>query len=190
MSVEDWSFETKRLRVAEWHAVTEGQSGRLPLPEIVRDLLTPSVTDPLPAPWHGPYSERRAVDWIHERDAEGTQLLAVSRESREVIGLVLLHSSAGPSSGPLELRLGYLIAESQWGKGFASELVRGFIDSVRGRTFGSIVAGVAAANVPSIRVLEKCGFTRAEGASPDASEVFYSLELDSGLAVRRGGRLT
>ena len=177
MHAKDCSFETPRLHVADWHVLTDGQGREPRLPRIVRELLTPNVTQPLPESWHGPYSAKRAVDWIRERDAEGIQLLAVSRQTSNVVGLVLLHqgSSTPPDSG--ELRLGYLVSESQWGRGFATELVRGVVNWVRVRGFRSIIAGVAKGNASSIRVLEKTGFSRTESESPGAPEIFYTFAL-------------
>ena len=72
-----------------------------------------------------------------------------------------------PDSG--ELRLGYLVSESQWGRGFATELVRGVVNWVRVRGFRSIIAGVAKGNASSIRVLEKTGFSRTESDKPRRS---------------------
>ena len=174
---EDCSFETPRLRVVDWHSLSSVPEGGSRLLEIVRDFLTPRVTGQLPEAWQGPYSKQRATDWIRDRDAEGTQLLAISQESHEPIGLLLLHETTSASPGPPELRLGYLIAESEWGKGYASELVRGLIDWARGRSFGSIIAGVSAENLPSVRVLEKCGFSRDDDDSPRGTELFYGIDL-------------
>ena len=177
MHLEDCSFETPRLRVVDWHSLSSVPERGSRLPEIVRDFLTPLVTAQLPETWQGPYSEQRAIDWIRDRDAEGTQLLAISCESHEPIGLLLLSETAGASQPPPELRLGYLIAESEWGKGFASELIRGLIDWAGDRSFGSIIAGVSAGNLPSVRVLEKCGFSRDDDQSPGGTELFYGIDL-------------
>lgn len=173
----DRGFETPRLRVVDWHSVSAIPEGVSPLPEIVRGLLTPQVTAPLPQSWQGPYSEQRAIDWIRDRDAESRQLLAITRDSHRAVGLLLLHESATGSPEASELRLGYLIAESEWGQGYASELVRGLVDWARRRAFGSVIAGVAAHNVPSLRVLEKCGFTPDEG-SCHGTELVYRIDLN------------
>jgi hypothetical protein len=106
-----------RLHVANWNVLTDEQVRAPRLPGIVRELLTPNVTQPLPESWHGPYSEKRAVDWIRERDAEGIQLLAVSRQTKSVVGPVLLHQGSITPTDPAEFQLGYLVSESQWGRG-------------------------------------------------------------------------
>ncbi len=115
MRPEDCSFETARLSVADWHAQTEDPGGGASLAEIVRGMLSSDVTEQLPESWQGPYSEQRTLNWIRDRDREGVQLLALSSDTREPIGLLLLHEVLHPSTAPAELRVGYLVVESQWG---------------------------------------------------------------------------
>lgn len=74
-----------------------------------------------------------------------------------------------------ELRLGYLIVESRWGRGYATELLQGLVEWVRIAPFRRIVAGVASDNVASKRVLEKSGFVRHGEAN--GIEEFYVIEL-------------
>ena len=119
-------------------------------------------------------------------------MLAASLESREPVALVFLHQTWHASSARSELRLGYLVAESQWGKGFGTELVRGVVAWASARPIGSIIAGVLAANAPSIRVLEKCGFTRIQGERVSCTELFYSIDLaasSGSVVVDSGGDL-
>jgi RimJ/RimL family protein N-acetyltransferase len=89
----------------------------------------------------------------------------------------LLHDGAPSSAVRGELRVGYLVAERHWGNGFASELLSGLITWARAAEFASIVAGVTAANVASIRVLEKCGLTQVEDEGPNRTELFYVVNL-------------
>ena len=184
MRVEDCFFETPRLRAVGWHTPSSVPDHGSRVPQVVRDFLTPRVTAQLPETWQGPYSEQRAIEWIRDRDAEGTQLLATSRSSDEPIGLVLLYETTGASPPAPELRLGYLITESEWGKGYASELVCGLVDWARDRSFGSITAGVLAENLPSVRVLEKCGFSRGDDEDSSGTELFYGIDLSSGTSIQ------
>jgi RimJ/RimL family protein N-acetyltransferase len=140
-------------------------------------MLTPEVTKQLPESWQGPYSVERAASWIRDRDAEGTQLLALSSSTREPVALLLLHEEESALADRPEVRIGYLVSERQWGRGFASELLFGLIDWARASGVASIVAGVAPGNGASIRVLEKCGLTRVERRSPTGSELFYGTNL-------------
>ena len=171
MRLEDCSFETARLTVADWHAQSDGVDS---LCGIVRELLAPGVTEQLPESWQGSYPVERAMNWIRDRDAEGTQLLALSSDTQEPVALLLLHEDTAAAG--TEMRVGYLVAERQWGKGFASELLGGLIDWARASSVVSIVAGVAAGNAASIRVLEKCGLTRRED-SRSGTELFYGIDL-------------
>ena len=165
------SFETARLRVSRWPSEVGKES--IDLPSVVAQLLTPNVTASLPEPWHGPYSRSRAARWIQDRDAEGTTLLVEDRSSAEPIGLVLLHDSSQVGDSSTELRLGYLVAEAYWGRGYATELLNGFIRWTRSSPYRRVVAGVASDNTASKRVLEKSGFHRLpEAGGPEESWVF------------------
>jgi RimJ/RimL family protein N-acetyltransferase len=59
-----------------------------------------------------------------------------------------------PAEGPREL--GYWLGRAYWGRGIASEAVKAFLSSCEPRR--PLMALVAAHNVASRRVLEKCGF--------------------------------
>ena len=124
--------------------------------------------------WRGEYDRPRAERWIAERDAEGTVLLAT--EAGSPVGLLLLYEEPDPTGGAV-LRLGYVIAGSASGRGLASELLGGLVGWGRERpNVRALVGGVEAGNAPSIRVLEKCGFTpTVAAAAPDSLE--YRLEL-------------
>jgi RimJ/RimL family protein N-acetyltransferase len=167
------AFETERLRVLGWHAA-ERAGAVADLPAVVAAMLTEPVTRWLPPHWQGPYTRGRAEAWIAEQDAEGTVLLVEDRESGEPLGLVLLFE--GPVEGGVEVRLGYLLAETAWGRGYGGELLGGFVAWCRARgDVRTIIGGVAPENGASIRLLERYGFV------PDAAEpgedITYRLDL-------------
>lgn len=56
-----------------------------------------------------------------------------------------------------ERLVGYWIGKEYWGKGIATRALAQFVDEVKTRP---LYAHVAKHNIASIRVLEKCGFTR------------------------------
>jgi len=57
--------------------------------------------------------------------------------------------------------IGYWLSESCWGKGIVTEAVRSFVPVAFSRyDIVRLQAGIFSSNIPSIRVLEKCGFTR------------------------------
>ena len=78
--------------------------------------------------------------------------------------MILFEMEAEEGNGATDIRLGYLLSESTWGKGIASELVHGFVSWCRGQTsILSIAGGVALDNPASNRVLEKNGFQLIQG---------------------------
>ena len=174
-------FETERLAVGHWHSMRFESSQHQELADVIVDLLTPAVTRSLPGEWSGDYSVDRAQAWIAERDDEGVTLLALERSSRRPIGLVLLFAeSADPDQGrsSADLRLGYLLGENTWGKGFASELVAGLVAWCRDHEVASLTGGVADGNAASARVLTKNGFRDVtDAAAVGQGERLYRLKL-------------
>jgi len=193
MTVETCSFRTDRLLVQPWHDPVDDGWPSVELATAVAGLLTEPVTRHLPDSWHGPYSIDRATQWIAERDNESPTLLVLNRSMQAPVGLVFLFESNGPgSSGAdseaddktanlVDIRLGYLLAESAWGRGLATELLGGLVCWAREQAMiGSITGGVAPANGASRRVLERLGFSlvevEVEARGPD-NDLQYTLRL-------------
>lgn len=177
MTTNTAAFDTERLRVREWH--TASLPTGIHLAEIVSEMLTPAVTQPLPETWHGDYTIERAEAWINERDHEGTTLLVTDHASGDPVGLVILAElPAADSTHAVDLRLGFLLAETTWGHGLASELIEGLINWCRSQPSNrSIASGVSLDNPASARVLAKNGFA-AVGDTQDGQQI-YKLSLDS-----------
>jgi RimJ/RimL family protein N-acetyltransferase len=176
-------FRTPRLIVKEWHSLTSDEWEQEDLAVVVVELLSPSVTRSLPAAWQGEYTRERAGAWIEERDQEGTTLLAISNIDRKPIGLMILSESDEGGTDASEIRLGYLLAERAWGKGYATEMVEGFVRLCRAQeSISGITAGVERANRSSRNVLEKNHFQlvppSASGDSgEDNGELMYHLNV-------------
>ncbi len=170
------SFATPRLVVSEWHSLPAEAWAPQELANILTSVLTPRVTRSLPEAWQGAYTVERAQEWIRERDREGTTLLAVERSSRLPVGLIILFEIDHGLARGTEIRLGYVLAESAWGRGLASELVRGFVEWCRKADVASIVGGVDRDNDPSRRVLENNGFLR-HPRTEDGAEQLFELRL-------------
>ena len=152
-------FQTPRLIVKEWHSLTPDEWEQENLAVTVIELLTPPVTRSLPETWQGEYTRDRASAWIEERDQEGTTLLAISITDRKPIGQMILPGSDEDGTGRSEIRLGYLLAERAWGKGYATEMVEGFVRWCSSQeSISGITAGVEQANRSSRNVLEKNRF--------------------------------
>lgn len=165
-------FETDRLIVDEWHALSPCDEA---LAESVISILTPAVTRSLPAGWQGEYSMERAAGWVEERDLESTNLLIWNRASGQPIGLMIVFKT-GDEPGGDAVRIGYMLAENAWGLGLGTELLRGFIDWCQSAGVSSIIGGVERDNVASQRVMEKTGFRLQPGTASD-SELIYWLEI-------------
>ena len=170
------NFETARLSAVEWR--TRATAGGPDIVDLVIDLLTPAVTSTLPIGWQGNYDHERARQWIAERDHDGTVLLVTERATGEPVGLVILGEvPAGPDPGAVELRLGYMLAESAWGQGFATELVGGVVNWCRTQeAVCSIAGGVEARNPASERVLAKNDFVAVTEAE-ETGEKIYELRI-------------
>ena len=57
--------------------------------------------------------------------------------------------------------IGYWVAEEHWGKGIASAALRQMTDyGFANRQFRKLYAPVLSPNIASMKVLEKCGYTR------------------------------
>lgn len=178
MRLSNCSFETERLAVDGWSRLLAGEAAETLRDSFVVSLLTEAVTRDLPLQWQGPYDMNRAASWFAERKRESTVLLVVRRLDIRPVGLLILSESESRKRSR-DVRLGYMIAESAWGSGLASELVAGFVAWCR--TNGSIrtiVGGVAAGNSASARVLIKNGFVRhSNGVDHLPDEVEYTLTI-------------
>lgn len=166
------NFRTARLHARDWHTapLPSGQT----LSEIVSPMLTPATTRSLPSAWHGHYEPERTRAWIDERDHESTTLLVTTSESGDPIGLLIL--SEADTDDESEVRFGYLLAETAWGHGYATELVAGLVNWCRTQTpVWSLVGGVENDNPASARVLTKNGFRQS--GPPQDGERTYKLTL-------------
>lgn len=94
-------------------------------------------------------------------------------------GMVAGNIGSWPDDG--QQLLGYWVGREWWGRGVATQALALFVDEVSIRP---LYAHVAAHNVGSIRVLEKCGFRRdraleaAEAAPDDGVEEFIFVLND------------
>ena len=181
MILKACTFDTERLLVKEWHSHSASDWPHQDLAHVVMTTLTELVTRALPPSWQGTYSEERASRWIEERDDEdGATLLAIDKTTRQPVGLMILFESQSETEkGCIDVRLGYLLAEAAWGKGFATELVHGFVGWCRSQdSIESIAGGVESDNLASIRVLEKTGFQLVtSGIETAQDELLYQLNL-------------
>ena len=179
------SFRSDHLAVGEWHSVA--LPAGLELPDVVVRLLDSATTRWLPDQWAGEFDLARARSWIRERDEESTTLLVTEIGSREPVGLAILFDARVDEGDGIELRLGYVVAASASGRGYATELVAGILRWCRaGSLVSSVVAGVDRDHHASIRVLVKNGFERIGDTAH--GEELYRVVLEHGSGSRDGSR--
>jgi ribosomal-protein-alanine N-acetyltransferase len=166
------SFVTDRLIVNEWHLFSVDDKY---MASAIAAILTPRVTQTLPEVWRGEYSEDRAAKWLDALDREAATLLVLDRSSKNPIGLIILFENSAEHSR-CRVRVGYILAETAWGKGYATELLRGLVSWCRDMRISSIVGGVEQENVASQRVMEKNGFVVLPNEQADG-ELLYELVL-------------
>lgn len=180
MICQTCSFTTDRLIVGEWHTLPPPDGHQEGIAQAVATMLTEPVTRTLPPAWQGDYTVPRARQWIKDRDKEGTTLLAIEKSAKQPVGLIILHEVGSQQAmDGIEVRLGYLLSEPAWGRGLATEMVKGFVAWCRTQDSISTVAGGVDADHPaSKRVLEKNGFRPGEvDGEADQGQRMFRLRL-------------
>jgi [ribosomal protein S5]-alanine N-acetyltransferase len=125
---------------------------------LARNANNPRVAAHLRDRFPHPYTDRDARDWIQialSRDPVRNFAIAAGDEVIGGIGFEPLTDVHARSA-----ELGYWLAEPYWGKGIATEAVRGVVRYAFQHTdLIRIFAHVFEGNPASVRVLEKAGFT-------------------------------
>ena len=158
------TFETARLLVRAWNPSDQS------IEDDLKALLTPVVLAHLPPQLQVVASPNQ---WISARAAESDVLLAFQKGDQTLLGLVLLARIES------EIHLGYLLTESVWGQGYATELVQGLIPELAKSGAHRVVGGVGHDNPASARVLKKAGFHKEACASTDDTEQYVWHISDS-----------
>ncbi len=164
------SFETNRLTVRTWQDDLADVDARAELEKALRSVLTQAVLTTLPEPLWLDQTDPDISSWVDARDAESDVRLVEVKETQSLIGLLILadtHDVGQPTT-----HIGYLFAESDWGRGYATELVTGLIEAAKTAGSRRFVGGVAADNPASAKVLQKAGFALDTSLSTDATRMF------------------
>lgn len=171
-------FKTQRVIIKPWRVLEEAELSKHNLLEEVNNILSPNVVKDLPDSWQNLKGLQEIEDWVSEQNQEcyfyGLQYL----ESNELMGLLFLYSeNEDIDKSTLDLRLGYLLKESEWGKGLASEMIKALVSwSKEQKEIQSISGGVEIGNIGSIKVLEKNGFIKSNQEMP-SGVLLYELRL-------------
>ncbi len=166
-------FVTERLHVKSWRS-QQSESGDLShLVKTVLTLLTPAVTQSLPEGWQAIKDEQMALNWIQERAEESCFLVVQKRANQAIVGFLFLYE-VDANARLLDLHLGYLLAETEWGQGFGNELIEGLNEwCLQAGDIHSVTGGVEVRNKASIRVLQKNGYQLISADTPSDDTVFY-----------------
>jgi RimJ/RimL family protein N-acetyltransferase len=159
-------FATTRLSLRRWRPVADRHA--------VADLgvvLTPRVLQHLPEPLQLGTGNAAIAEWVEDRLAESALFMARTRPEGRLAGLLILAAFEEPGAPPA-IHVGYLLAEAEWGRGLATELMSGLIEAAAAAAPLRLIGGAAGDNAASVRVLEKAGFRRDPDLSGNGTIMF------------------
>ncbi len=166
------SFETSRLSASEI-------LGDIDAPELmgmlaqVPAILSSVVVENLPPYFHRIKSEADAKVWFERTLSESRLLVVKLIGEGTIIGFVFVSVT-----NSRDAQIGYLLGEQYWGKGLATELLRGFIRQVgQTESWLKLIGGVDRSNHSSAKLLQKLGFIEQSGS--DSEVIFYEYTLTS-----------
>jgi RimJ/RimL family protein N-acetyltransferase len=110
--------------------------------------------------------ESKLSSWLQKMTADPSnpRLWATISDKETCIGTVSLVEGVSPRTWWLS----YWLSPTEWHKGFAGEAVGALLNSAaRHGPYEQIVAAVARTNSPSIRLLERLGFTEASSTTTE-----------------------
>ena len=147
-----------------WAETIAAPKARQRLATQLPELLTPDVIAHLP-PFFD-LTDQNIDQWIDARDAESDIYLIRETGTDAIIALMFLTPPFNH-----DVHLGYLLGQSIWGKGFASELLAGLVSHVP-KTGFRLLGGVGRENPASAHVLRKTGFQLVPEFSDTETEMF------------------
>jgi RimJ/RimL family protein N-acetyltransferase len=161
-------IRTERLLLRRWRA-----EDRAPFAALNAD---PAVMEHFPAPLTRQESDALADRIEAGFDRHGFGLWAV-QAGGVLVGFTGL--SVPPPEVAPEVEVGWRLARSAWGHGYAAEAARAAIAHGRGVGVGAVVSFTAVDNVRSRRVMERLGMTH------DPAEDFDHPRVPAGHRLRR-----
>jgi len=170
-------FKTNRVSMLNWSFIETQTEFKNAATKSVLKIMTPNVTKALPDGWQNLDTVNKAENWIIERKEDSNFYSITLTETNKIIGFLFLYENNEIKESK-ELRLGYLLTESVWGKGIGSELIKGLVEWCRdSKIINSISGGVEKDNVGSIKVLEKNGFYKSNEELP-GNMLLYKIDLN------------
>ena len=170
-------FKTNRVSILNWNFIESQTEFKNSTADSVLKIMTPNVTKALPDDWQKLDTTKKANNWIVERKKDSNFYSITITETNEIIGFLFLYENNEIKESN-ELRLGYLLTESIWGKGIGSELIKGLVKYCNdSKITKSISGGVEKNNIGSIKVLEKNGFYKSNEELP-GNMLLYKIDLN------------
>ena len=137
----------------------------------ITELLTPKVVESLPSYFRNINSISAAQNWFKKMVSESRLFMVKHTGTNTTIGFVFVFVG-----NDAEAHIGYFLGESYWGKGYATELLKGLIDFIKHENkIIRLIAGVATNNIVSSKLLHKIGFVKS--ASENNETDFYEYQL-------------
>ncbi|NOU61381.1 GNAT family N-acetyltransferase [Marinifilum caeruleilacunae] len=174
---QNCEFKTERLIVQDWQNQLSTATKQHVFAEKVIGILSPKVTEALPDGWQNINTIEKAEQWIQERSQEGIFSSVSLKSEEELIGFLFLYACVSEKQ-LIDMRFGYLLAESAWRKGFGTELIKGLLSwCEEQKNIRSLAGGVEKENIGSIKVMEKTGFTIAAESKASDAVIFYERKF-------------
>jgi RimJ/RimL family protein N-acetyltransferase len=163
-------FETERLLVRKWSEADFQQLHNLYADSAIISAISPPLT----------IAETRQIfeDQLIRYDIEPQtgRYFIINKANNDLIGTFLLRGNDENDA----VEIGYALIRKEWGKGYATEVVKHGIDYVFNSTvFEVINAYTDLPNFNSKKVLVKCGFTQQVNAIEFGNELnLFSIEKE------------
>lgn len=171
MALKNMLFSTDRLNIVPLHEHYRKPCSENDFLLKVVTILSPSVVASLPPYFQGIEGVGQAQDWLDKMQDESCCYVVFDTGSNNVIGFLFLYEADDATA-----HIGYLLAETSWGKGFASELLIALVKQLnKNKLLKALVGGVDASNGASVQVLRKAGFH--EHARHENNVLLYRYDL-------------
>jgi len=126
---------------------------------LVRHADNPRIAAMMRDAFPSPYTRKDAQRFITMATGPAPDLFLAIDINGEAVGGVGIHLLDDVKHGTAEI--GYWISESLWGKGIMSEAIGSLVpEAFRQYSIVRLQAGIFSNNPASMRVMEKCGFSR------------------------------
>jgi len=150
-------FATERLGVRFWGSALADGRKRRALEAALTSWLRSPVLAELPVSMQLTDEPDAIVRWVNARAIESDVHLVEPGEGGEPFGLLILARPPGDPS-VRTIHIGFLLAERVWGRGYATELLRGLVAAARLLAPVRLRGGVSKDNPASAHALQKAGF--------------------------------